>query len=758
MPNLADQPVFYLERLGTNLIVSPRPAIFVSAVSCELRSARQLVANTLTFLGYDPEWQEVFGTEEGDLRAMLRRRIDACKGVVQLVGECYGAEPPVIDEQFGRVSYTQYEALYGSSRGKRVWYLFLDETFPTDAHEAEGEAKTGLQNEYRAKLRAQSHLYHPLRTVESLEATVLKLRDDLTQLRRGVRRWTVFVVVILLLLVGLGLWNLQRQNESREEVNRQLTSMREIIRRLPQKEAEQRQIQPNEEPEMARKRAVEELAKQYGLAPSVLERKLPLVADELKHEANATTYERANAAYVAMDYNEAERLALAAADQALGAFPRKETEAIKALELAAWAADRRIEYADAMKRLYEAQDLTNRDSSPLEWARVQFGIALVLHDQGKYREAERILREVLKEREQALGSEGPETLAVRHSLATALEDEGRYVDAETEYRAVAVLRGKVLGSTHPDSLSTRNNLANALDDQGKYPEAESEYRIVLRLRENVLGPEHPDTLGTRHNLAGVLDDEGKYLEAEAEYRAVLKLREKVLGPEHPDTLATRGNLAEVIDNEGRYSEAEAEYRAVLKLKEKVLGPEHPKTLLTQGNLAAVLIEQGKYAEAENEDRIVIRLRAKVLGAEHPETLAARHDLADVLNKEGEYLKAENEYRDLITLEQRVLGSEHRFTLESCDGLAFALFSQRKYSEAEADYRAVLKLKQKVLGSEHPDTLRTFYNLALCLRSDGQIQEARAFAQRAADGAVKVLGSEHPDTKRYQQLQQELNAS
>ena len=68
--------------------MSLRPAIFISAVSRELKSARQLVANTLTFLGYDPEWQDIFGTEEGDLRAMLRRRIDSCKGVVHVLGRC----------------------------------------------------------------------------------------------------------------------------------------------------------------------------------------------------------------------------------------------------------------------------------------------------------------------------------------------------------------------------------------------------------------------------------------------------------------------------------------------------------------------------------------------------------------------------------------------------------------------------------------------------------------------------------------------
>src|SRR6202043_3407635 len=80
--------------LATKSVMSPRPVIFISAVSSELRSARQLVANPLTFLGYEPEWQEIFGTEQGDLRGMLRRRVEASEGVVQLVGDCYGAEPP----------------------------------------------------------------------------------------------------------------------------------------------------------------------------------------------------------------------------------------------------------------------------------------------------------------------------------------------------------------------------------------------------------------------------------------------------------------------------------------------------------------------------------------------------------------------------------------------------------------------------------------------------------------------------------------
>src|ERR1700720_951250 len=149
--------------------MSPRPTIFISAVSKELRSARQLVANTLTFLGYQPIWQEIFGTESGDLREILRRQIDQCKGVVQLVGQCYGAEPPTIDPQFGRVSYTQYETLYARQRGKKVWYLFIDERFPTEPHETEAEELRALQAGYRDRLQSDSHIFHPLSSSEALE-------------------------------------------------------------------------------------------------------------------------------------------------------------------------------------------------------------------------------------------------------------------------------------------------------------------------------------------------------------------------------------------------------------------------------------------------------------------------------------------------------------------------------------------------------------------------------------------------------------
>ncbi|MGJ8645182.1 MAG: DUF4062 domain-containing protein [Luteolibacter sp.] len=208
--------------------MNSRPTIFVSTVSKELRSARQLVANTLTFLGYEPVWQDIFGTESGDLREMLRNRIDGCKGVVQLVGYAYGAEPPDMETEFGRVSYTQYEALYARQQGIKVWYLFIDEKFPADEFETEPEDVRKLQETYRNSLKADTHLFHELTTNAALEAGVLKLRDDLTVLRRSAKRWAFTIVGLLLVIVGLSAWLLSGQEETKQSVDDTKKSVDEV--------------------------------------------------------------------------------------------------------------------------------------------------------------------------------------------------------------------------------------------------------------------------------------------------------------------------------------------------------------------------------------------------------------------------------------------------------------------------------------------------------------------------------------------------
>src|SRR5580704_2194025 len=212
--------------------MSDKPRIFVSAVSSEFRQTRQDVANILTRLGFEPVMQDVFGVEAGDLRQMLREKIDSCDGLIQIVGQAYGFEPPAPDEEFGRVSYTQFEYLYARKKQKKTWLILTGPGYAPDssqeqldlpprpddpdppAYQAE---RQGLQQSYRERLRAGGDVWYDAADETDLQLKVERLRDDLAALRKAFRSWQMRVTrylvaaVLLLALVAGGVsWTLYR--------------------------------------------------------------------------------------------------------------------------------------------------------------------------------------------------------------------------------------------------------------------------------------------------------------------------------------------------------------------------------------------------------------------------------------------------------------------------------------------------------------------------------------------------------------------
>lgn len=178
-----------------------RPSIFISSVTAEFKNSRDIVAKVLLALGYTPVWQDIFGTEAGDLRAVLRKKIDSCQAVIQLVGFRYGVEPPSAGDDAARLSCTQYEAEYATERGKRVWY-FVDEGPPSSTDEPLELRE--LQEQYRRGIVSGSAVYYQLhiRDDAALKNAVHGIRDDLARFRRGFRRWGTSVTVLLLMILG----------------------------------------------------------------------------------------------------------------------------------------------------------------------------------------------------------------------------------------------------------------------------------------------------------------------------------------------------------------------------------------------------------------------------------------------------------------------------------------------------------------------------------------------------------------------------
>jgi hypothetical protein len=181
-----------------------RPRLFISAVSEELRTARQNAASTVYTLGYDSISQDDFPTGHGELRQWLREQIDSCEGLIQLVGNAYGAEPPEMDPEYGRVSYTQLEFFYAYQQKKKTWLIFVGEGCHRDkpmdqldlprqpvhsdpsGYQAERQK---LQQDYIAGLKKGNHLRYTANNDTELQNIVLRMRDELRELRQHWEEW-----------------------------------------------------------------------------------------------------------------------------------------------------------------------------------------------------------------------------------------------------------------------------------------------------------------------------------------------------------------------------------------------------------------------------------------------------------------------------------------------------------------------------------------------------------------------------------------
>lgn len=704
--------------------MSPRPVIFISAVSKELKSARQLVANTLTFLGYEPEWQEVFGTEQGDLRGMLRRRIDASHGVVQLVGHAYGEEPPNVDESFGRCSYTQFEALYAKQRGKKVWYLFIDRQFPVDAYEPELPACETLQREYRTRISGAGELRQHHTDPKDLENSILRLRQDLVALRHGVRRWAVAVILLLCLCLFGILWSLKSSNdhavrlsqehEQNEQIRKALLSFTRTRLDIPVSVSVSGNkvvlLNPDE-------RTYSVLGEQLGIPPDVLRNKLRGAADEQRKAIDIPLFERANSAYIAGEYLEAESLALRWVEQARAQLPADLEALADGYILAATAAQSVKDYAKAGAYLGSAASAISKDTHLALWARVQSWVAANQMNTDFFGAAKTAKEAWVVCREKGI-DKGPAGVSLHYlwaigevtsdmfihlgafmdkSSAEMDKDKSRIEKAgkafassqqklrsdEGEFRTLIEETATCFGRTSEWAITSRQFLIQILDLQGRYSDMESESRTLIHLLAEAHGAESPGAIAARIDLANSLDSQGNSIEAEAALKGIIVAKESRGEGNAPEVLKVRKLLAEKYRKQERYAEEEQQIRKAMTSIMQTGGADSDAMNSFRQSLAHCLSSLKRYSEAEVEYRIAIKYVEKSLGKDHFLANGLRINLRSALWAQGKYRELENEYRDDWNTALRTPGLSREKILDHALQVASMLLRQQKWDEALA---------------------------------------------------------------------------
>jgi CHAT domain-containing protein/tetratricopeptide (TPR) repeat protein len=321
-------------------------------------------------------------------------------------------------------------------------------------------------------------------------------------------------------------------------------------------------------------------------------------------------------------------------------------------------------------------------------------LGLDLMRQGRYAEAEPLLRRALSMREKALGPGDPNVAQSLDDLAGLYQDRGRYAGAEPLYGRALAVRERALGPGHPDVAASLGNLSTLYFAQGRYAEAEPLIRRALAIEEAALGPDHPDTARSLANLADVYRAQGRTDEAEPLYGRALAVKEKALGPDHPSVTQTLNNLALLYEDQGRYEEAEPLHRRALAVRERVLGPGHLDVAESLNNIAALYLVQDRYAEAEPLQERALALGERVLGPDHPHVGSMLNNLAEVYAARGRPDEAERLHRRALANAERALGPDHPSVARSLTNLAALYDGQGRGREALAAIRRVAAIRER----------------------------------------------------------------
>jgi tetratricopeptide (TPR) repeat protein len=244
---------------------------------------------------------------------------------------------------------------------------------------------------------------------------------------------------------------------------------------------------------------------------------------------------------------------------------------------------------------------------------------------GKAEEAEPKLRASLDEIHRVLGREYEFSLCKTFALTDSLVRQGKWSQAESLLREQVEIRRPLRGRRIDSTLKLISKLADVLCDQGsdqhKLAEAESLYREALKLTDDLPSPYLPPYIlgvfrqtkarGTGGPIAlkvarsRLLEGlglcrlaRGDAEEAERLIRQSLDSRRSFLLETHVEIGESLSLLGAALTEDGRAEQAESLLREGLGILRKALPAGHWRLAATDGFLGACLAAQGRFPEAE----------------------------------------------------------------------------------------------------------------------------------------------------------------
>ncbi|QDT98036.1 tetratricopeptide repeat protein [Gimesia aquarii] len=779
-----------------------KPRIFISAVSSEFLEIRKQVALILSGLGYEPVVQELFTTASGDLREMHKTKIDSCGGLVQIVGDAYGYEPPNPDPEFGRCSFTQFEYFYAKQQKKEVWVIHAQQGCSTSAKVSQldlpapeenlsneqaityQKERRDLQIAYRKRLEAEGQIMHAVNSDDGLALKLNSLKDELARLTIAFKSWQKWVATtlgaVVLMLIAGGMYFIKSMDDARKHWSDSNNKIAGTITDAIKKEWDIEDYRTGLM--VAAGRTYTQALEKVETIEDWKEKRDAKKRIEAEHKARLeqlhSTIKMIQADYLAGRVSEITReFDRIVANKAQGGL------------------DAALEYFDSEQ---EAKVLARAEAKSKEQQTELMPLLRAADGhylKGNLSESIRLCEAILKIHPGwndvwHLGYLA--NLELTTKFLSSRGPQAARTHAEKSYHySILFVKYEPKNQTAQRDLSTAHNiLGDIFLKEGNLPEVRTQYEQSLAIREK-LANEDKTNANAQRELAVAYDKLGTIFLEEGNLPKTRKQNEKALtiferlavadktnADAQRDLSVAYNNLGNIFLKEGNLSEARRQYEQSLAISEKLASADKTDAqaqrdlAVSYDKLGDIFLKEGNTPEARRQYEQSLIIVKNLASADKTDAGAQRdlsvsyNKLGDIFLQEGNIPEARRQYEQSLTISKELASADktdaqaQRDLSVSYNKLGDIFLQEGNLPEARRQYEQSLTIRKELASADKTnaqaqrDLSVSYDKLGDIFLQEGNLSEARRQYGQSLTIAKELTSAD----KTNAQAQRDLSVS
>lgn len=379
-----------------------------------------------------------------------------------------------------------------------------------------------------------------------------------------------------------------------------------------------------------------------------------------------------------------------------------------------------------------------------------YGVGGIRSDQGRYEEAENLLKQALQVSDQKFSKPTYETGEAYYILAYNYTQKADYPEALAQYKKAIEIYESIQGEQHvsvANAYAAIGAVYNNLDHSNALAiESFEKGNNILR----DIGKEESIEMARNYNdLANTYQDMERYDLALDYHHQSLKIKKKVLRENHPELAVSYFNLANLSLNKGDQDAAIAFYQSALEVDISNFGYDHRWVAEDYFNLAHCYNVKGSYDKAIRYAHKAYDMLKANYGEKNLRVAEALNALGDAYFHTEDFAAAQNTYLKAEAIFKE-LADEYR-AQDALNGRASVLNSlgevmrERRYYDAGINYhQQALRLYLGMQDTKKASVGGTQLLLAQAYLKSQEYAQAENLLKEAYANLTQSLGDKHPD--------------